>query len=131
NRIEAMIKKPPILRELTWRNEEQHLNLPNSLRRYAAWLNDTAERIISPFSLRDQPRQVIRHLADHIKAAVGKKHIADLTALVRAGYKALKIDQDVDANALGKRVLRARQAFEQRRRSRAHQPKAPTMNKKL
>ena len=113
-RIEQLAQRPTFLRELTWW-EERKPNLVTDLRSFAWWLKTTADKIRSPFSLRDQPGQVLNYATSYIMRITGKQSISDLSKLVRAAYAAVGIDDDtdvddtdVDENPLGKVVRRAR-----------------------
>jgi hypothetical protein len=107
NRIQQLNQTREIRRELTlW--DERNPNLTDDLRAHASWLKSTADKIRSPFSLRDQPGQVLNYASGYIKKITGKESITDLTKLVRAAYAAVGIDDDVDDNTLGKVVRRAR-----------------------
>jgi len=114
NRIEQLSRRREILRELTWSMENRSSTLPGSLRSYASWLRRTAERIRSPYGLRDQPGQIIRFAVDYIEKMTGRAHTSDLAKLVRAGYATVGLDEDVDENSLGRVMRRARQRLTKR-----------------
>jgi hypothetical protein len=109
DRIEHMKREPAFLQKQNWYTKGSRLNLPDDMRSYASWLRNTAKEIRGTFSLRDNPGQSIRWVADYIKSVTGDDRFSDLATLVLAGYAAHGIEKDVEASDIRKEVKRARQ----------------------